>query len=161
MMPPGLNGLLAPVVTPGALFSRARSCAYRDLAHRLFEAAGTEDPVKHSGSRRARRSRNSEKTTRSRSVSNPFGASRPSLFVISEATRLQRSLVFPSRLARCRSRERVKKRLGDTVQDRLLQRLDHVANETLDSGSRFGGHGIHSRGAGAPLFRATIQWART
>jgi len=25
MMPPGLNGLLAPVVTPGALFSRARS----------------------------------------------------------------------------------------------------------------------------------------
>ena len=38
------------------------------------------------------------------------------------------------------------------MQYRLLQRLDHVANETLDSGSRFGGHGIHSRGAGAHSF---------
>jgi hypothetical protein len=37
MMPPGLDGLLAPVVTPGALLSRARSCAYRVLAHRLFK----------------------------------------------------------------------------------------------------------------------------
>ena len=54
----------------------------------------------------------------------------------------------------------VKKRLGDTVQNRLLQRLDHVANETLDLSSRFGGHGIHSRGAGALLFRAT-KWVRT
>ena len=76
------------------------------------------------------------------------------------ATRLQALMVFPSHVAQCRSRERVKKTLGDMVQDRPLQRLDHVANETLDSGSRFGGHGIHRRGAGAPLFRATIQWVR-